>query len=286
MTSTRAELQRALADRLGSVHESRWMVEEVLGRSYPGGAPVDGSVRDALAEMVARREAGEPLQYVLGTWAFRCLELEVDARALIPRPETEQVVEVAIQEIRGAAPSVVVDLGTGTGAIALSLAVELSPARQPLEVWATDADPAALTLAERNRARVGARCAAARRVRLARGSWFDALPGDRRGRLDLVVANPPYVGEEEWQQLDPEVWREPYGAIVAGRGSDGTTGFADVAAIVGEARDWLAPGGVLVVELSPLQASAARRLARDRGYSRARIEPDLAGRDRMLVARR
>lgn len=284
MTETRGEVEDALAERLGSVHESRWMVEEVLGRHYPLSGPVDDVQRRALDAMASRRGAGEPLQYVLGVWDFRRLQLEVDARALVPRPETEQVVEVALGEVRDAAATVVVDLGTGTGAIALSCAVELAPRRPGLEVWATDADPDTLALAERNRARVASTHADARRVRFALGHWFEALPRELRAKVDLLVANPPYVSEEEWGELDAEVRREPYGALVAGPGSDGTPGFADVEAIVRGAPDWLAAGGVLVVELSPPQAGAALAVARERGYADARIERDLAGRDRMLVA--
>lgn len=262
------------------------MLDEVLGRYCPRGAPVDDASRVALDAMAARREAGEPLQYVLGSWAFRRLELGVDARALIPRPETEQLVEVALGEVCDVAVPVVVDLGTGTGAIALSLATELGPAHPGLEVWAIDADARALDLAECNRGRVAASAPEASAVRLVRGRWFDALPGDRRGQVDLVVANPPYVSEEEWGSIDPEVRHEPCTALVARDGSDGTPGFADVEVIVRGAGDWLTGHGALVVELSPSQAGAALRLARDCGYRTCRIESDLAGRDRMLVARR
>lgn len=262
------------------------MVEEVLGQHFPQGAPVDDASREVLEAMAARRESGEPLQYVLGTWAFRRIELEVDARALIPRPETEQVVEVALAEIRQLAAPVVVDLGTGTGAIALCVAVELAADHPALEVWATDADTGALELARRNRARVAASAPQAHLVRLAHGRWFDALPADRRGGFDLVVANPPYVSEREWKTLDPQVRREPRRALVSGPGSDGTPGFADIEAIVRAAGDWLGARGVLVVELSPPQARVALELARSCGYRTARIDEDLAGRDRMLVAHR
>lgn len=286
MTPTRGEVEHALTERLGSAHESRWMVEDVLGRHYPSSAPVDDAQRDLLEAMARRRGAGEPLQYVLGTWAFRHLELEVDSRALIPRPETEQVVEVALAALSDDAAPLVVDLGTGTGAIALACAVELAPTSPNLEVWATDADPDTLSLAERNRARLVAEHDGARRVRFALGRWFEALPAGLRGRVDLLVANPPYVSEVDWEHLEPEVRREPYGALVAGEGSDGTPGFADVEAIVRGAAEWLAPRGVMVIELSPPQADAAVALAQRLGHRDARIERDLAGRERMLVARR
>src|SRR5688500_2404619 len=155
--------------------------------------------------MVERRAAGEPLQYVLGAWGFRSLDLYVDRRVLIPRPETEQVVEVALAELRalGAAKPLVVDLGTGSGAIALSIAPEVPTS----QVWATDASPAALAVARANLAGIGR---AAARVRLEHGSWFAALPKLLQGRVDMVISNPPYVADGD--TLPPEVadW-EPAG---------------------------------------------------------------------------
>ncbi len=139
--------------------------------------------------MVERRLAGEPLQYVLGEWSFRTLDLMVDRRVLIPRPETEQVVEVALAELDTlAVPSRlrVADLGTGSGAIALSVAVERPAAR----VWAGDVSADALAVARANLAGIGH---AGTRVTLVEGSWFDALPRDLQGTLDLVISNPPYV---------------------------------------------------------------------------------------------
>ena len=284
--TTRGALQAALADRIGSPREARWMVEEVLGRGGAPTAPVSDSEAGRLSALAARRCAGEPLQYVLGTWAFRTLELAVDRRALIPRPETEQVTEVALAEARRAAAGcdrpVAVDLGTGTGAIALSLAVELGA-----EVWAVDADPGALALAGANRDRVGvAHPGAAGRVRLRQGSWFEPLPSDLAGRVHVVVANPPYVSEAEWSLLDPEVRQEPRVALVAGAGTDGTPGLAAVEAVLAGARSWLAPGGAVVVELAPAQARAAVALAVGAGYRDVRVAADLAGRDRAVVGRR
>jgi release factor glutamine methyltransferase len=239
--------------------ESRWLIE------HGGDLPA----------LLERRQAGEPLQYVLGEWAFRTLELTVDARALIPRPETEQVVEVALTALRRRRP-VVVDLGTGTGAIALSIAVE----RPDAQVWATDVDPGALALARTNRERVGAT------VSYRQGSWFDALPDRLRGRVDLVVSNPPYVSEAEWGELDLEVRCEPYGALVAGPGSDGTPGLGAVEAVLRGSVEWLRRGGLVAVELAPHQARAAEDMARDAGLREVRVAPDLAGRDRAVVGRR
>ncbi len=229
-----------------------------------------------LDAMVARRARGEPLQYVVGRWGFRHLDLFVDARVLIPRPETEQVVEVALGELRstrGGAPSLVVDLGTGSGAIALSLAVEVVTA----SVWATDAAPGALAVARANLAGIGRPAA---RVRLVEGDWFAALPGEVAGRVDLVVANPPYVAEGD--ELPPEVadW-EPARALVSG-----PTGMEDLTRIVAEAPAWLSPAGSLVLELAPHQARAMVVQARAAGFAEVEVRPDLAGRDRVLVARR
>lgn len=289
--TTRGALQDALAGRLGSPHEARWMVEEVLGRSGSPGAPVSETAAGRLSEMADRRRAGEPLQYVLGTWSFRSLELAVDRRALIPRPETEQVAEVALAEGRRTAQDVerpvVVDLGTGTGAVALAVAVELSPEVPGLEVWATDVEADALALAAVNRDRVGARHpGAAERVRLRLGSWFDALPEELAGGVQVVVANPPYVSEQEWTALDPEVRLEPRTALVAAAASDGTPGMAAVESVLTGARRWLAPDGAVVVELAPAQAGPAAALAIGLGYRQVRVVQDLAGRDRAVVGRR
>jgi len=228
--------------------------------------------------MVARRAAGEPLQYVVGAWGFRGLDLLVDHRVLIPRPETEAVVEVALAELarRGGGGAVAVDLGTGSGAIALSLAVEAAPS----EVWATDRSADALAVARANLAGTGGRAAAV--VRLAEGDWYGALPAGLAGRVDLVVANPPYLAEAEWAGLPTEVaaW-EPRPALVAG-----PTGLEQVDAVVAGAAAWLAPGGALVVELAPHQADPAVAAAGSAGLVDAEVRPDLAGRPRVLVARR
>ena len=239
--------------------------------------------------MLERRQAGEPLQYVLGRWDFLGLDLLVDRRVLVPRPETEVVARTAIDELarlgarRGAHDGwlaadtsyAVADLGTGSGAIALALARELPDAA----VWATDASEDALAVARANLAGVGS---AATRVRLVTGSWFDALPTDLRGALTLIVSNPPYVATHEVADLPPDVadW-EPREALVSG-----PTGFEAIEVILAGARDWLDPeGGVLVVELAPTQGARATELAATAGFTDVRIDRDLAGCDRVLVAR-
>ena len=224
--------------------------------------------------MVARRATGEPLQYVVGSWGFRSLDLFVDRRVLIPRPETEIVVEVAIREARrlteaGSTTLVAVDLGTGSGAIALSLTVELGA-----EVWATDTSHDALAVARANVAGAGAT-----RVRLVEGDWFDALPPPLAGLVDLVVSNPPYVAADEELPAVVRDW-EPTDALVAG-----PTGLEDLTAIIEAAPRWLRRPGTLVCEIAPHQADAVVALAREAGFAEAEVRPDLNGRPRALVAR-
>jgi len=295
-----------VAERVGSVREARWILDDVLADAPAGAVVVVPDVaprravtdvteltprqRVRLEELVARREAGEALQYVLGHWGFRSLDLVVDPRVLIPRPETEQVVEVALAVLaevaRDKPDPVIVDLGTGSGAIALSVAMEALPAHPRLRVIGTDVDAAALEVASRNRERLGmARAGVAERVTLRRGGWFDALPESLSGHVDLAIANPPYVADSEWEDLAPDVRSEPRGALMAAAGSDGTPGLAGVEAVLVGARRWLSVPGAAVVELSPEQAGPAHRLAEGLGYDRVTIVADLAGRDRVVVAR-
>ena len=261
--------------------DARRIVERVTGAS---GAELILALDDLATErgvahfdaMLVRREAGEPLQYVLGAWGFRRLDLFVDRRVLIPRPETEEVVEQALAELDrlggGGHPARVADLGTGSGAIALSVAVE----RDLVEVWAVERSPDAAAVARANLAGIGR---AATRVRVVEGSWFDALPTELRGSLHLVVSNPPYVAPDD--ALPPEVadW-EPREALVPG-----PTGFEAIEEIVGAAPEWLTEGGSLVVELAPDQGEDAVAAAWEAGFTHAETRPDLVGRTRMLVAR-
>ena len=223
-------------------------------------------------QMLARREQGEPLQYVVGRWSFRTLELLVDRRVLIPRPETEVVVEHALAEARRVGARTVVDLGTGSGAIALSMAAELGPG---VEVWATDASPDALAVARANLAGIGR---AATRVRMVEGDWFAALPGELRQRVDVVVSNPPYVAEDDELPAEVAEW-EPRAALIPG-----PTGLEAIERIVAGAPEWLAPTGVLVVELAPHQAERAVDLALAAGFPRAVVRPDLTDRPRIVLA--
>lgn len=272
------DLHAELAARMPDV-EARWLVEDVSGldRSrWSEAATADG--RQRLDALVERRLAGEPLQYVLGRWSFRGLDLVVDPRVLIPRPETEVVAEVALAEARraGDAGQTVADLGTGSGALALALAAELPGA----EVWATDVSPAALEVARANLAAIGPD--AASRVRFAEGMWYEALPTRLRGRLHVIVSNPPYVTEAEFAALPAEVRdHEPTGALVAG-----PIGRECLEHLVAGGLDWLEPGGALVLELAPAQAAPVATAAEAAGYGAVAVHRDLAGRDRVVVARR
>jgi len=278
-TLTWRHLYALATERLGSDIEARRIVERASGREGPDwllilDEPAPARAVPFFDDMVERRVAGEPLQYVLRRWGFRTLDLLVDRRVLIPRPETEVVVEVAIREVRriGSPQPLVVDLGTGSGAIALSIAAEVPTAH----VWATDASEDALAVARANLAGIGA---AAVRVRTASGRWFEALPLALRGQFDLVVSNPPYIADGEVLPAEVVDW-EPRSALVAG-----PAGTEAVAEVLNGAASWLAPGGAVVIEIAPHQADEARRLAQLAGFPDADVRPDLNGRARVLVAR-
>lgn len=291
----RAEAERELAHAgVGPAEtEARFIVERASGYDGAEWFEIADAAPPALAarkfhEMVRRRVAGEPLQYVLGGWGFRGFDLFVDPRVLIPRPETEWVVEVALEEaarvglrrtrrrlalVEAHAPAAVADIGTGSGAIAIALAAELPD----VEVWATDVSDDALAVARANIAG----CAATR-VRLAEaGAWFDPLPARLRGALQLVVSNPPYVAEHEVADLPDEVAAyEPRGALISG-----PSGTEAIEALLERAPAWLAPGASLVCEIAPHQASAMSERADSLGYESVIVRDDLTGRARVLVAR-
>ena len=267
---------------VGDRNQARWICEVASG--CDGAEFVDELDQPAtermvhhLDAMVARVRTGEPLQYVLGRWAFRRVELMVDARVLIPRPETELLVERAMVAMADRPrPLTVVDLGTGSGAIGLSLATELW--HDGLRVWLTDASADALDVARANTAGIGR---AGATVRTALGEWFGALPDEVRGTLDLVVSNPPYIAVD-----DPDVeaivrdW-EPAVALFAG-----AVGLDHVRVIVREAAQWLAPGGVLALEIGTGQGDAVAALMRAAGLVDVVLTPDLAGHTRFVQSKR
>ena len=278
---TWAELLAESSAALGDPREARWICEQAGGFSAAELAGSrDEAVRTAMAAavhaMVRRRCAGEPLQYVLGSWAFRRLDLLVDRRVLIPRPETEVVAGVAIELVRAAgAGATAVDLGTGSGAIGLSIARELHPV--PVRTVLTDASPDALDVARANIAGLGR---AGQGVEVHEGSWWSALPGDLRGAVDVAVSNPPYVAEGD-PEVDESVraW-EPHAALYAG-----ADGLGAIREIVAEAGAWLAPRGWLVLEIGWTQGPVVADLLRGAGFVDVEIRPDLAGRDRIAVGR-
>ena len=229
--------------------------------------------------MLQRRGAGEPLQYVVGAWSFRSLDLMVDRRVLIPRPETEVVAGWAVDEAarRSAVLGrdhdvVVVDLGTGSGAIGLSVAAECPGTR----VYATDVSVEALAVASANLAGLGR---AAARVTLHEGDWFEALPDALRGSVDMVVSNPPYIGTGE--ELPPVVadWEPPVALW------SGPTGREAVEQVVAGASQWLCPGGALIMEVASHRAQESATLVSGAGFGDVRVERDLAGLERVVMGR-
>jgi release factor glutamine methyltransferase len=235
--------------------------------------PLTPAELDGYRPLLKRRAAREPLQYILGRQPFRELDLEVGPSVLIPRPETEVLVDQILEAIRGDDPGgTALDLGTGSGAIALSLAFEGSFA----SVVATDVDDAALEVARRNRDAAGL----GERVELRRGSLFEPLK--RSERFDVIASNPPYVGEGDEESLEPEVrdW-EPRAALFAG--ADGLDVLRRIA--VG-ACEHLRPGGLLALEVGAGQARiVADWLESDRGYVEVKVMRDYTGRERFVFAR-
>jgi release factor glutamine methyltransferase len=226
--------------------------------------PLSTQELDAYRELVARRARHEPVAYILGEWGFRRLTLTVDRRALIPRPETEIVVERALAHLSGIAAPRVLDVGTGTGAIALAIADEVPGAR----VTAVDLSPGALELARENAGRTGLD------VDLVLHDLRDGLPG---GPYDLVVSNPPYVEPVDLETLMPDVRDyEPEVALVG----TGATG-----AVIRGAADALVTGGWLVLEVGEGQAVATAAALGEHGYLDVVTTPDLTGRDRVVEGR-
>ena len=239
--------------------DAEWLVAHVLGVSRTDVPLHDEVDEPALEPLVARRERREPLAYVLGEWGFRRLTLKTDARALVPRPETEIVVERCLELLRDEPAPRVLDLGAGTGAIALSLADEHPGAR----ITAVDSSPDAVALARENAERLGLDD-----VEIKQGGFEVAAEG-----WDLVVSNPPYVRPEEWGTLQPEIreW-EPRGALVG-------VGLHEELARIVETR-------LLVLETHECQAQDVAATLESLGYTDVTVTPDLAGKPRVVEGRR
>jgi release factor glutamine methyltransferase len=216
---------------------------------------------------LCQRCHGTPLQYLTGEQRFMELTLKVAPGVFVPRPETEGLVEVALGLIEGVHAPVVVDVGTGTGAIALAI----KRARPDARVLATDASRETLYVARSNSARLGLE------IEVLEGDLLGPVPTELRGSVDLLVSNPPYVTEEEYESLPEEVKAEPYEALVGG---------TDVhRRLVDAAVEWLGLGGWLVVEIGADQGTAVRELV-ERHLQQVEVLPDLAGRDRVVRASR
>jgi release factor glutamine methyltransferase len=267
-------LQRA-AEHLGRTSETARLDAELLLAHSLGrqrielytdfDRPLSDAELDEYRALVARRARREPVAYILGEWGFRRLTLAVDRRALIPRPETEIVVERCLALMRGTEAARVLDVGTGTGAIALALADELPGAR----VTAMDVSGDALSLARENVGRTGLD------VELLEHDLRAGLPA---GPWDLVVSNPPYVEPGELDTLMPDVRDyEPHVALV-GRGATENVARA--------ALDMLVAGGWLVLEVGDGQAAATAALLDELGYAEVTTTADLTGRDRVVEGRR
>lgn len=261
-----ADLPRHEAERLlmaaTGLTRSRLLVTEA----------VTAHQADRFGELVEARRAGRPLQHLEGTVDFGPITLRIDRRALIPRPETERLWEVASGLVGD--PRVIVDLCTGSGNLALASAHQWPAAR----VLATDTSADAVALARENAAALGLA------VEVLQGDLFDPLPPELAGRVDLLVANPPYLAEHEMAVVAPELRAEPVDALVAG--PDGIEVVARIAAAAGR---WLASGGVAVVEVSEHHADRAVNLFNLFNLFvglDAAVHEDLAGRPRFVVATR
>ena len=269
--------------QLGNAQEARWLCEHASGMdSAEFSAEQDQLVTVACAKslhsMVRDRLSGVPLQYVMKRWAFRHLDVMVDERVLIPRPETEQVVQIALdlaRKIEGNGALRVVDLGTGSGVIGLSMAFELGA--EAAHVWLTDASVDALDVARANMVGIGR---AATNVRVAHGSWWNALPQDIAGQIDIAICNPPYIAHSD-SEVAPDVHLyEPHSALYAQ-----DNGLADLCTVIEGAATWLKKCGWLVLEIGYQQGADVLTMMKASGLIDAEIKQDLSGRDRIAVGR-
>lgn len=263
-----AELPDSPTPRL----DAELLLAHALGksRSYLHTWPereLDAAQLERYQAALARRQAGEPVAYILGQQGFWSLELEVASHTLIPRPDTELLVETVLA-LLPATPAALLDLGTGTGAIALALACE----RPAWRLIGVDRVPEAVALAERNRTRLKLANA-----NFAESHWFSALAGQR---YQLVVSNPPYIAADDRHLAEGDVRFEPSSALVAG-----ADGLDDIRLIIEQAPDYLEAGGWLLLEHGFDQAAAVRELLSARGFSAVESRRDLGGHERISLGR-
>jgi release factor glutamine methyltransferase len=260
-------VRRALAQSGLVPLEAQVLLAHALGsdRAWLGAHATDRVERAALDLFFAhakRRRGGEPVAYLTGRREFWGLELEVTPDVLIPRPETETVVETALARLPADRPLRVLDLGTGSGAIALALAHE----RPRAHVWALDASPAALAVASANAARLGLA-----NMRFVQSSWYADLPRDT-DPFDAIVGNPPYVANADPHLREGDLRFEPAAALTAG-----VDGLGALRAIVADAAPWLHPGGWIVLEHGYDQAEAVRAFLAAAHFEGLTSVRDLAG---------
>jgi len=263
-----AQLPESPTERL----DAELLLAAALGksRSYLHTWPeriVSSEAAEAFAGFIARRRAGEPVAYILGQQGFWKLDLEVAPDTLIPRPDTELLVETAL-ELLPASPTRVLDLGTGSGAIALALASEC-PAWQ---VTAVDRVEAAVALAERNRQRLGLA-----NVQVRSSHWYASLAGER---FAMILSNPPYIRAADPHLGEGDVRFEPSSALVAGE-----DGLDDLRVIVAQAPQHLLPGGWLLLEHGYDQAEVVRQLLSASGFAEVASRTDLGGHQRISLGR-
>ena len=275
MTGVNHDLVAELVESGLDAREARWLVEEF----------VSGDEFEDLSTLYAaarRRRDGEPIQYVIGHWPFRSLDLDVDPRVLIPRPESEELVGVALSELAqgNVRAPVIMDLGCGSGAIGLALLRELVERGVAATLIAVDESGDALGVARENAIKHDLHA-----VSFVQSSWFEDLDESLRGRVDLIVANPPYVGVLEFEDLEDVLRHEPLIAIVASD-AHGVVGFEDLDVIISGALGWLSPSGTLICEHSNVHRTAVIEAATRAGFNSVDDLDDMAGHPRILVARR
>lgn len=229
---------------------------------------VSSEAAQTFDKYLQRRRAGEPVAYILGQQGFWNIDLEVATHTLIPRPETEMLVETALELLPGTIPHRLLDLGTGTGAIALSLAKE----RPQWQVTAVDRVEEAVSLAERNRQRLHLDNA-----QVLRSHWFSAVEGQR---FDLILSNPPYIASDDPHLVEGDVRFEPSSALVSG-----AEGLDDLRLIVSQAPGHLEPGGWLLLEHGFDQGVAVRELLSGHGFEQIQTRRDLGDHERITFGR-
>ncbi|RZT32390.1 peptide chain release factor N(5)-glutamine methyltransferase [Cupriavidus agavae] len=231
---------------------------------------LNAAQHDAFSTLLARRLAGEPMAYLLGEREFFGRSFRVTPDVLIPRPDTEVTAEAALARLAGTPAPRVLDMGTGSGVLAVTIARE----RADAEVWATDISPGALMVAQDN-----ARALQAGNIRFVVSDWYGALPAALR--FHLIVSNPPYIAEGDPHLTEGDLRFEPIDAL-----TDHQDGLSDLAAIVAGAADRLLPGGWLLMEHGYDQGAATRQLLADAGFAEVFTARDLGGNERCSGGRR